>query len=902
MLRLKRSSRASMAAASLLATSALAQSNFTCDSSGAVSGYNATSKYLGCYLDRQVSILGAVKLSTIAMTPQLCTNFCGERGYSFGGINFGTQCFCDVVANYANAVKTDDSTCSTKCYTDPSQSCGATYVMSLYQITNPQGNASDGSSSNNFVPACQTSPLCSHQVCNTSLSTAERVASLVGEFDLQEKVLNLVDSAAGSGRLGLPPYEWWNEATHGVGSAPGVQFPNKPANYSYATSFPSPILTAAAFDDALVRAIGEVVGKEGRAFGNGGFAGFDYWAPNMNAFRDPRWGRGQETPGEDIFHVQNYIRNYVPGLQGPDADQKQIIATCKHYAVYDLETGRYGNNYNPTQQDLAEYYLAAFKTCVRDANVGSIMCAYNAVGGYPSCASEYLLEDVLRDHWNFSAPSSYVVSDCGAVSDIYDFHNFTDTVEAAASVALNAGTDLECGQAYLQLNASLADGQVSIDRMDQALNRLYSALFTIGYFDGNEYSDLDFSDVATPDAQNLAYTAAVEGMTLLQNDGLLPITASDYKQVAVIGPYANATTQMQGDYSGTAEYLRSPLSAFQNVTGWNVTYAAGTLINAYNDTGIQAAVDAASTADLIIYLGGIDNSLESETLDRVNLTYPTYQLNLINQLSALGAPMAVITFGGGQVDHTPIFDNANVSSVVWAGYPSQDGGPALLDILTGAKAPAGRLPITQYPAAYADEVSIYEINLRPNANSTGRTYKWYTGTPVRAFGFGLHYTDFAFHWNRTPRHRYDIGQLIRDCEGPLNDNSAFFTVSATVKNVGKHVSDYVGLLFISSDSGPLPRPNKALVSYERVHDVAVGGSMKLTLPLTLGSLARADEDGNLVVYPGKYKLMLDVDACLVAEFELTGQAAVIETLPKQKAEYDFTVPVHVQAPSYQAYS
>ncbi|KAK1819727.1 hypothetical protein LTR12_005897 [Friedmanniomyces endolithicus] len=897
----------SLAATSLLASSAVAQSNFTCKSAGTGTTYNATSKYLGCYLDPSVSILGAVKLSTIAMTPQLCTSFCGARGYSYAGINFGTQCFCDVAPNYSNAKLVDDTKCSSKCYTDPSQRCGATYVESLYQVLNPQGNASTGSASNNYIPACETSPLCSHQVCNTSLSTADRVASLVGELQLEEKILNLVDSAAGSGRLGLPPYEWWNEATHGVGSAPGVQFAHMGSNYSYATSFPSPILTAAAFDDPLVRAIGEVVGREGRAFGNGGFAGFDYWAPNMNAFRDPRWGRGQETPGEDIYHVQNYIKNYVPGMQGPDVDQKQIIATCKHYAVYDLETGRYGNDYNPSVQDLADYYLAAFKTCVRDAHVGSIMCSYNAVGGYPSCANEYLLEEVLREHWGFNAPGSYVVSDCGAVTDIYQFHNFTNTEEAAASVALNAGTDIECGSSFLKLNSSLADGQVTIARMDQALTRLYSALFTVGYFDGNEYTSLDFSDVATPDAQNIAYTAAHEGMTLLQNNGLLPLgETNSYKNVAVIGPYANATTQMQGDYSGTPKYLRSPLSAFQNQSGWNVTYAMGTLINAYNDSGISAAVDAAKNADLIIYLGGIDGSIENEQLDRTNLTYPSYQLELISQLAAIGAPMVVVTFGGGQLDHTPIFDNAGVCSVIWAGYPSQDGGPALLDVLLGVQSIAGRLPITQYPASYVNETNIFDIALRPNVNSTGRTYKWYTGTAVRPFGFGMHYTTFAFSWDGQPSSHYDITELIAASQdsGPINDITPFTTVTATVQNTGKHTSDYVGLLFLSSDSGPLPLPIKSLVSYDRLHNITVGGSDQLILPLTLGSLARSDENGNLVVYPGNYKLMLDNDACLTFEFVLTGAAAIIETLPTQgpRSQYNYTVPVNVQAPSWQAYS
>ena len=443
--------------------------------------------------------------------------------------------------------------------------------------------------------------------------------------------------------------------------------------------------------------------------------------------------------------------------------------------------------------------------------------------------------------------------------------------------------------------------------MDQALTRLYSALFTIGYFDGNQYSSLDFSDVATPADQALAYSAAVEGMTLLQNDGLLPLGETNgYKNVAVIGPYANATIQMQGDYSGTPKYLRSPLSAFQNYTEWNVTYAMGTGINAFNDSGIQAAVDAASNADLIIFLGGIDGTLENEQNDRKNLTYPSYQLELISKLAALPAPLVVVTFGGGQLDHTPIFDDPGCSAVMWVGYPSQDGGPAILDVLLGKQSIAGRLPITQYPASYANETNIFDIALRPNVNSTGRTYKWYTGTPVRPFGFGMHYTTFGFSWDDKPGSTYNIAELVSACEthSQLNDNCPFTTVTATVTNTGSHFSDYVGLLFMSSDSGPLPRPKKSLVSYSRLHKILPGATDELVLPLTLGSLARADEDGSLTIWPGTYKLMLDNDACLEYEFVLKGEAAVIETLPNQKssAAYNFTVPVNVQGPSWQAYS
>jgi beta-D-xylosidase 4 len=726
---------------------------------------------------------------------------------------------------------------------------------------------------------------------------------------LEEKILNVVDASAGSERLGLPPYEWWNEATHGVGSAPGVQFSSKPANFSYATSFPAPILTAASFDDALIRAIANVIGKEGRAFANNGFSGLDFWAPNINGFRDPRWGRGQETPGEDIFVVQSYIRNFVPGLQGEDPEDKQVIATCKHFAAYDLETGRYGNNYNPTQQDLGEYFLAPFKTCVRDTGVGSVMCSYNAVSGIPSCANEYLLDTVLRKHWNFTADYNYVVSDCGAVTDIWQYHNFTDTEEGAASVALNAGVDLDCGSSYLKLNESLTAKQTSVQALDQALTRLYSALFTVGFFDGSKYNDLNFSDVSTPAAQVLAYEAAVKGMTLLKNDNLLPLgRLHEFKSVAVIGPFANATTQMQGDYSGIAPSLISPLEAFEGYHEWKVKYALGTDINNQSTTGFGSALAAAEKCDLIVYLGGIDNSMEAETLDRTSLDWPQNQLDLIKKLSNLSKPMIVVQFGGGQLDDTALLQNKGIRALVWAGYPSQSGGPALLDVLLGRRSLAGRLPITQYPASYADEVSIFDINLRPNLNGTypGRTYKWYTGKPVIPFGYGLHYTKFDFEWVETLDLRYNIQQLISSCQiktrGPVNDNTPFVTVKTRVKNVGHESSDYVNLLFLSSDNaGPTPRPNKSLVSYLRLHNITSGGEKVSDLPLTLGSLARADENGSLVIYPGKYKIALDISESLTFEFSLHGHPAVIDTLPIPDAQYNFTVPVHIEPVSTEAH-
>lgn len=802
--------------------------------------------------------------------------------------------------------------------------------MNLYNISNPAPTITP---LNVFTPVCQTSPLCSSPACDTSKPITERVKWLVSQLTVTEKIDNLVDGASGSARIGLPPYEWWSEALHGVASSPGVTFtgPNGTA-FSYATSFPMPITISAAFDDNLVSQVAAVVGREGRAFANHGLSGFDFWTPNMNGFKDPRWGRGPETPGEDAFRIQQYIRHLIPALQGSDPLDKQIIATCKHYAVYDVETGRYEYDYDPQPHDLAEYYLAPFKTCVRDVNIGSIMCSYNAVDGIPSCASQYLLQDILRDHWNFTAPYQYVVSDCEAVRYINSPHNFTDSPAAAAAVALNAGTDLECGSTYLNLNTSLASNMTTEAALDKALTRLYTALHTVGFFDGSsKYGSLGWSIVGTGDAQTLAYQAAVDGTVLLKNtDGLLPLDSKKVRKVAVIGPWANATSQMQGNYFGQAAYLVSPLTGLQRVFGAdNVVYANGTDIAGNSTAGFAAALAAAKSADAVIFLGGIDNSIESESLDRTSISWPGNQLDLVSQLASVGKPLVVVQCGGGQLDDSALLSNPHVGALLWAGYPGQDGGAAIADILAGKQSPAGRLPVTQYAASYTSEVSLIDPALRPRGNSPGgkpgcgkgkgkgktttpsdntptfpgRTYKWYSGKPVLPFGHGTHYTTFRTAWASSPHGKtLAIASLFSSPAALTNaDTTPAFTVSVSVTNTGKtFTSDFVGLLFArTSNAGPAPYPNKWLVGYGRLRGVAPGKTQTLDLEVAVGSLARVDEEGNSAVYAGEYELSFDVDGVLApVKFTLAGGSRTVDTLPKRAGSYGFSVPVHTEPATF----
>lgn len=751
-------------------------------------------------------------------------------------------------------------------------------------------------------PDCTSGPLANSSVCDTSLDTLSRAKALVSILTTAEKINATVSSSPGVPRLGLPAYEWWSEGLHGVAKSPGVTFnSDSDSNFTYATSFPQPITLGATFDDELVYAVASVVSTEARAFSNAGQAGLDFWTPNINPFRDPRWGRGQETPGEDPVHLSNYVKALIAGLEGVgDVDgseggkYKKLVATCKHFAGYDIESwnGNYRYQFDASiaMQDMVEYYLPSFQTCARDAKVGAFMCSYNAVNGVPTCADSWLLNDVLRDHWNWTggnADGFWVTSDCDAVQNVFLPHRWAPTREAAAAAALRAGTDLNCGTYYSRhLQGAYDQGLVDEADLDTAVTRLYGSLVKLGYFDSTDsqpYRSLGWDSVNTPRAQQLAYTAAVEGAVLLKNNNTLPLNLEG-KTVAVLGDWAAATTQMQGNYYGQAPYLHSPLYAVQQLLGNNsVFYSAGPGFGDPTTNDWDAIWKATDSADIVLYFGGIDGSVESEGSDRTSIAWTGMQLDVIGEIALLGKPMVVVQMGGGQLDSSPIVNNPGIGALLWAGYPGQDGGVAILDILTGSQAPAGRLPITQYPADYIASVPMTDMALRPNTSRgfPGRTYRWYDGVPVFAFGFGLHYTSFTAEISLAgSASSFNISSLTSDCTEEYLDLCPFASVPVSVTNTGDTTSDYSALLFLKGQFGPEPYPHKTLVSYGRAHNIASLTTTEITLNLTLGSLSRVDKSGNRVLYPGSYSLVLDVDPELARlDFTLTGEAAILDNWP-----------------------
>lgn len=610
--------------------------------------------------------------------------------------------------------------------------------------------------------ACDTASnasLSSLGFCDTALSVEERVADLVGRLTLTEKIGYLISGAASVSRLGIPKYEWWSEALHGVSyTGPGTRFSNVVPG---ATSFPQVITTAASFNTTLFQAIGKVVSSEARAMYNVGLAGLTYWSPNVNIFRDPRWGRGQETPGEDPLLSSKYGSNYVRGLQESDdgdSNKLKVAACCKHYTAYDVDNwkgvDRYRFNAVVSQQDLDDTFQPPFKSCVVDGNVASVMCSYNQVNGKPTCADSDLLSGVIRGEWKLNG---YIVTDCDSIDVLYNSQHYTKTPEEAVAQSILAGVNLDCGYFLSKHTQGAVDnGLLKESDINNAISYNFATLMRLGFFDGNPskklYGNLGAKDVCTPEHQELALDAARQGIVLLQNSAkTLPFSATNIKSLAVIGPNANATKTMIGNYEGTPCKYTTPLQGLAAYT--STIYQPGCSNVACATAQVDEAKQIASTADATILIMGADQSIEAESRDRVDLYLPGQQPLLVAEVANVSkGPVILVIMSGGGMDITFAKNNDKIKSILWVGYPGEAGGAALADIIFGAYNPSGRLPMTWYPQSYADKVPMTNMNMRPDPATgyPGRSYRFYTGETVYSFGDGLSYSDFTHQLVKAP--------------------------------------------------------------------------------------------------------------------------------------------------------
>lgn len=692
------------------------------------------------------------------------------------------------------------------------------------------------SQSSQAVFACDASKnpmVASFLFCNTSAGFVARVSDLVKRLTLQEKIGFLVNNANDVNRLGIPRYEWWSEALHGVSYVgPGTHFSSLVPG---ATSFPQVILTAASFNTTLFETIGKVVSTEARAMYNVGLAGLTFWSPNVNIFRDPRWGRGQETPGEDPLLSSKYASGYVRGLQGSadgNSNLLKVAACCKHYTAYDLDNwkgvDRYHFNAVVTKQDLDDTFQPPFKSCVIDGNVASVMCSYNQVNGKPTCADPDLLAGIVRGEWKLNG---YIVSDCDSVDVLYNSQHYTKTPEEAAAKSILAGLDLNCGSFLAQhTEAAVKSGLLTEVAVDNAVSNNFATLMRLGFFDGNPstqlYGKLGPKDVCTPANQELAREAARQGIVLLKNSaGSLPLSPTAIKSLAVIGPNANVSKTMIGNYEGTPCKYTTPLQGL--TASVPTTYQTGCPNVACGTVQLDEAKRIAAAADATVLIVGADQSIEAESRDRVDIHLPGQQSTLVTEVAKVAkGPVILVIMSGGGMDISFAKTDPKITSILWVGYPGEAGGAALADIIFGYYNPSGRLPMTWYPQSYADKVPMTNMNMRPNPATgyPGRTYRFYTGEVVYSFGDGLSYSPVKHHLVSAPKLvsvPLEEGHVCHSSSCKSIDvveekcQNLNFDIHMRVKNMGGMSGSHTIFLF-SSPPSVHNSPQKHLLGFEKV--------------------------------------------------------------------------------------
>lgn len=634
---------------------------------------------------------------------------------------------------------------------------------------------------------------------DSSLPIDQRVEDLVSRMALEEKIMQIMNDAPPIERLGVSRYNWWNECLHGVARA-GI-----------ATVFPQAIGLAATWNDRLMHEVASAVSDEARAKhheaarngSRGIYEGLTFWSPNINIFRDPRWGRGQETYGEDPYLTSRMGVAFVKGLQGDHPKYLKVVATPKHYVAHSgPEEHRHHFNAVVDLRDLQETYLPAFEACVKEAKAQAIMAAYNRTNGEACCASPVLLGEILRQKCGFDG---FVVCDCGAIYDLYERHRLASTPEEAAATSLKAGCDLECGGIYLNLLQALEQGLITESDVDIAVKRLFRARFHLGMFDPPEqvpYAGIPFAVNACEKHQVLALQAARESLVLLKNEGgLLPLR-KDLKAIAVIGPNADSLEALLGNYFGQPAAYVTPLQGIQQIVSPQtaVLFAAGCGLADGSEDGFAEAVLLAQNADAIVFVGGISPALEGEEPlvsevpgggDRTSIDLPEIQERLLKRLHGTGKPVAMVLLSGSCLSVNWACEH--IPAILQAWYPGQDGGTAVAEALFGDYNPGGRLPITFYR-------SLDQLPPFTDYRMEGRTYRFLRHEPLFPFGFGLSYTRFLY------RH-------LVVSKGP----DAAVHVSAEVTNVGEMAGDEVVQLYVTDLEASVRVSRTELKGFRRVH-------------------------------------------------------------------------------------
>jgi len=672
-------------------------------------------------------------------------------------------------------------------------------------------------------------------------SVDERVNDLIDRLTLEEKAAQMLMNAPAIPRLDIPAYDYWNEALHGVGRS------------GKATVFPQAIALGATFDENLILRVATAISDEARAKYNAAraqgnykrYTGLTFWSPNVNIFRDPRWGRGQETYGEDPFLTSKLGVAFVKGLQGYHPKYLKTAACAKHYVVHSgPERLRHEFDAVTSTKDLHETYLPAFKALV-DNEVEAVMCAYNSTNGEPCCSNTNLLQDILVDEWGFDG---HILSDCWALVDLYseNGHNVVEGAPEAAALAIESGISLNCGSTFNALAEAVNKGLVAEELVDERLAKLLTTRFKLGLFDpqdANPYNNISFDVVDSKAHRNLAYEAALKSMVLLKNDGVLPL-ANDLDRYYVVGPNAASIDALLGNYFGVNPNIVTVLEGItaKAADGSQVQYSPGTTLDRPNVNPVDWSSGGAADADATIVVMGLTRHLEGEEGesisspyfgDRIDYEIPENQIDYLRKIRGdHNRPVIAVVTGGTAMDLTEVSELAD--AVLFAWYPGEEGGTAVADLLFGNASPAGRLPIT-FPKSI-DQLPDYE-----DYAMQGRTYRYMTEEPMYPFGFGLSYTTFEY---------YDVQLSQKEIMA-----GGQTTISCTVVNTGDLASDEVVQLYISDDEADVAVPLSSLKGVKRIH-LEPGASQQVSFDIHSDMLELVNEKGESELQPGSFTLYI----------------------------------------------
>lgn len=676
---------------------------------------------------------------------------------------------------------------------------------------------------------------------NPSLNPGERADDLISRMTLVEKASQLLHESPAVERLGVPAYNWWNECLHGVARA------------GRATIFPQAIGMAATFDENLLETIADAITDEGRAkhhaaaaAGNRGqYRGLTFWTPNVNIFRDPRWGRGQETYGEDPWLTSKLGLAFLRGIQQEKNGIMKAAGCAKHYAVHSgPEELRHEFDAIVSEQDLRSTYLPAFKALVTVGGVEAVMGAYNRTNGEVCCASPTLLDQILREEWGFAG---HVVSDCWAVQDFHEHHKVTNTPEESAAMALNHGCDLNCGCTFEHTVLAVKEGLLDESIVDRSLKRLLISRFKLGLLNPPEadpWRTISLEVVDSPKHRALARKAAVESMVLLKNNGILPLK-DNLRYLYIVGPNADNPNALLGNYYGINPRVVTPLQglAARIPESTTVDFRTGALLDREKPNPVDWAVFESESADVTIAFMGLDGSLEGEEGDaisslhkgdREDIGLPDGQLNFLERMKARGAKLVVVLTGGSALAVRQVHELADAVIMGW--YPGEEGGSAVADILYGDENPSGRLPVTFY-----DDIA--DLPAYEDYSMEGRTYRYFRKEALYPFGFGLSYTRFQYSDAAVD------GSLTAD--GSVK-------VSVTLTNTGDRAGAEIAQLYALPPLADFNTPRAELRGLKRV-DLEPGEYRRLDFILRDEDLKLFDGDGTSVRLTGEWKI--EVGGC-----------------------------------------